>query len=144
MVQGNFIFSGTLDGVAEGTTTALIYAPCTEALNEITWAPFETCSGSRGPSLATLLGRLAALSELVIVPKLYRRLVTYFTTGHSDLAGFDEWVRADPIHRDDRALLPTEELGNLHDLYDVNSDGITLRFLVETLTFDPDPVLARP
>ena len=32
-VQGRLIFSGTLDGVAEGTTTALIDAPCAEALN---------------------------------------------------------------------------------------------------------------
>lgn len=33
MVQGRLIFSGTLDGVAEGTTTALIDAPCAEALD---------------------------------------------------------------------------------------------------------------
>ena len=32
-VQGRLIFTGTLDGVAEGVTTALIDAPCAEALN---------------------------------------------------------------------------------------------------------------
>jgi len=32
-VRGRLIFSGTLDGVAEGTTTALIDAPCAEALD---------------------------------------------------------------------------------------------------------------
>jgi hypothetical protein len=32
-VQGQLTFSGTLDGVAEGTTTALIDAPCAEATN---------------------------------------------------------------------------------------------------------------
>ena len=33
MVQGRLIFNGTLDGVAEGSTTALIDAPCAEALD---------------------------------------------------------------------------------------------------------------
>src|SRR4051794_38352267 len=32
MVQGRLIFSGTLDGVAEGVTMALIDAPCAQAL----------------------------------------------------------------------------------------------------------------
>ena len=32
-VQGRLIFVGTLDGVAEGVTTALIDAPCAEALD---------------------------------------------------------------------------------------------------------------
>jgi len=33
VVQGQLTFRGTLDGVAEGTTTALIDAPCAEATN---------------------------------------------------------------------------------------------------------------
>ena len=33
VVQGRLTFSGTLEGVAEGTTTALIDAPCAEATN---------------------------------------------------------------------------------------------------------------
>ena len=72
-------------------------------------------------------------------PKLYRRLEQYFAAGFDDLSGFDAWVRADPIHRDDRALLPTGEFGHLHDLYAVDSTGITLEFLPEDLTFEPDP-----
>jgi hypothetical protein len=32
VVQGTLSFSGTLSGVAEGTTTALVLAPCNEAL----------------------------------------------------------------------------------------------------------------
>ncbi len=80
------------------------------------------------------LSGLADLSTLIMFPKLYRRLVKYFKAGHTDLAAFDTWVRADP-DRDDRLLLPTGELGHLHDLYDVSSDGITLRYLPEELTF---------
>ena len=63
----------------------------------------------------TQLKSLADLSTLVMFPKLYRRLVKYFQAGYTDLAAFDTWVRADP-DRDDRALLPTGELGHLHDL----------------------------
>ena len=72
-------------------------------------------------------------------PKLYRRLVTYFrTTTSTDLTTFDSWIRADPIHRDDRALLPTGEIGNLHDTYEITVDGIRLTYRPEQLMFDPD------
>jgi hypothetical protein len=85
------------------------------------------------------IGGLADLSSMVIFPKLFRRLVKYFRAGFPDLASFDTWMRADPIERDDRALLPTGEIGNLHDLYDVGPGGMELNFLPEELTFDPDP-----
>jgi endonuclease YncB( thermonuclease family) len=84
---------------------------------------------------------VADLSTLIMFPKLYRRLVKYFKAGHQDLTSFDTWLRADPINRDDRVLLPTGELGNLHDLYDVTAKGIQLVHLPEELTFAPDPVV---
>jgi hypothetical protein len=82
---------------------------------------------------------VADLSTLVMFPKLYRRLVTYFKAGHSDLTSFDTWLRADPIGRDDRVLLPTGEIGNLHDLYELTAEGIGLRHQPEEFTFAPDP-----
>ena len=88
-----------------------------------------------------VLNGLADLPDLVIFPKLYRRLVKYFEDGNVGLAGFDLWVRADPVNRDDRALLPTGELGNLHDLFDVGRGGIKLRYLPEDLIFEPDPIV---
>jgi endonuclease YncB( thermonuclease family) len=66
---------------------------------------------------------VADLSTLVMFPKLYRRLVDYFTDGHSDLTAFDTWVRAQP-DRDDPAQLPTGETGHLHDLYQVDASGL--------------------
>jgi hypothetical protein len=54
---------------------------------------------------------VADLSMLIMFPKLYRRLVKYFKAGHRDLTAFDTWLRADPISRDDRVLLPIRELG---------------------------------
>ena len=77
---------------------------------------------------------VADLSNLVMFPKLYRRLVAYFTDGHNDLTAFDTWIRANP-GRDDPAQLPTGEHGNLHDLYAVDAAGIKLRLLPEQLMF---------
>jgi endonuclease YncB( thermonuclease family) len=77
---------------------------------------------------------VADLTDLVIFPKLYRRLVDYFTDQHTDLAAFDTWIRAQP-DRDDPAQLPTGERGNLHDLYQVDANGVSLRLLPEQLIF---------
>jgi endonuclease YncB( thermonuclease family) len=79
---------------------------------------------------------LSDLPNMVMFPKLYRRLVKYFDSGFIGLAAFDAWIRADSTTRDDRALLPTQELGNLHDLYDIGANGIQLQFLPEDLTFE--------
>lgn len=77
---------------------------------------------------------LADLTTLIMFPKLYRRLVAYFKAGNTDLAGFDSWIRVDP-RRDDQALLPTGEMGNLHDLYRLTADGLSLNFNPEELMF---------
>ena len=91
--------------------------------------------------LRVQLQGLPDLPELVMFPKLYRRLVTYFRAGNVGLTSFDAWIRADPVNRDDTALLPTGELGNLHDLYNVDPGGIMLRYLPADLTFQPDPTV---
>ncbi|MBI3268250.1 MAG: thermonuclease family protein [Planctomycetes bacterium] len=83
------------------------------------------------------LNGMADLAQLVVFPKLYRRLIAHFEAGYQGLREFDAWVRAD-THRDDRALLPTGEVGNLHDLYNVGRGGIKLRYYPEDLMFDPD------
>ncbi|MFE2124543.1 hypothetical protein ACFW9U_28325 [Rhodococcus aetherivorans] len=89
---------------------------------------------------AATIGSLADLSELVMFPKLYRRLVSYFLANPgNDLGGFDAWVRADPIRRDDRVILPNRELGNLHDIYALDGNTLQLRVRPEELLFQPDP-----
>jgi endonuclease YncB( thermonuclease family) len=92
------------------------------------------------PSSRVQLTGLPDLSVRVMFPKLYRRLVTYYDEGHSDLSQFDAFIRADVVKRDDRALLPTGEMGNLHDLYNIDADGMKLQFFPEDLTFETDPV----
>ena len=76
---------------------------------------------------------IADLSDMVIFPKLYRRLIDYFAHEHTDLAAFDTWLR--PAERDDPAQLPTGERGHLHDLDQVDEKGISLRLLPEQVIF---------
>lgn len=49
--------------------------------------------------------------NLVMWPKLFRRLATFFADGQTDLGNLDAWLREDPRDRDDRLLLPPWNLG---------------------------------
>lgn len=82
---------------------------------------------------------LAKLEMLILWPKLFRRLVTYFSEGHTGLGQFDTWIRKDPIHRDDTLRLPDGEKGNMHDTYTINGDSLKLQFNPEELLITPDP-----
>ena len=81
---------------------------------------------------------IAALETLVIWPKLFRRLVSYFQSGYAGLADFNSWLRIDPKDRDDRLLLPTIELGNMHDLFTIDGDRISMKYLPEDVVIVPD------
>src|SRR5262245_14826679 len=78
------------------------------------------------------------LQQLVMWPKLFRRLAAYFPS-NTGLAGFDTWMRADPRNRDDRLILPNRELGNMHDIVSVTAgDNIQLKYLPEDVVIVPD------
>lgn len=78
------------------------------------------------------------LQQLVMWPKLFRRLAAYFPS-NTGLAGFDTWMRADPRNRDDRLILPNRELGNMHDILSVTAgDNIQLKYLPEDVVIVPD------
>lgn len=87
---------------------------------------------------------LAAATALVMWPKLFRRLVSYFQGRNVGLAGFDAWLRQDARNRDDFLQLPTGEIGNMHDLVEVAGDTIRLRFRPEELVVLPDTFVADP
>lgn len=96
---------------------------------------------SLNTSKAAKIQSIADLPNLIMFPKLYRRLVAYFLKQPSvGLSNFDAWIRSDPVTRDDRVTLPDREPGNLHDIYEVNGDRLKLRFQPEDLLFDPDPI----
>ena len=69
-------------------------------------------------------------------PKLFRRLTSFFKSGGTELAGFDSWLRSSGKD-DDLWLISRGELGNLHDIFEVN--GSDIRML-----FSPDDVVTVP
>lgn len=88
---------------------------------------------------ATVTG-LASLEQLVIWPKLFRRVVSYLAAGNVGFDAFDSWLRADPVHRDDALfLLDKEENGNLHDVVEGEGQQLQLTVWPERFIISPDP-----
>jgi endonuclease YncB( thermonuclease family) len=85
------------------------------------------------------------LQDMVVWPKLFRRLAPYFLEGHRDFSTLDAWLRADPKNRDDRLLLPNRELGNMHDLIVEQEQTLYLAEYPEDVVIVPDDyVLMEP
>jgi hypothetical protein len=92
------------------------------------------------PDGPATVGDLAGLEQLVIWPKLFRRVVPYLAAGFTDFDAFDAWLRADPINRDDAIFrLDTLEHGNLHDVIDAAGSRIRLTVWPESFVITPDP-----
>jgi len=92
------------------------------------------------PNGAATVLDLASLQQLVCWPKLFRRLVPYLATGAPDFDGFDAWLRADPVNRDDALfLLDRLEAGNLHDVVQASGHTIKLTAWPEDFIIEPDP-----
>jgi endonuclease YncB( thermonuclease family) len=92
------------------------------------------------PDGAARIADLAALEQLVVWPKLFRRLVPYLAAGLGDLDGFDAWLRADPVDRDDELfLLDRAEPANLHDIVRASGDSVQLTMWPEDFIIRPDP-----
>ncbi|WP_043627634.1 lamin tail domain-containing protein [Nonomuraea candida] len=92
------------------------------------------------PNGAATVRDLAGLERLVMWPKLFRRLVPYLAAGFTDFDGFDGWLRADPVNRDDELfLIPTLERGNLHDVVRGAGQQIQLTTWPEDFIISPDP-----
>jgi len=73
-------------------------------------------------------------------PKLFRRIVPYLAAGFVDFNGFDAWLRADPVNRDDEVfLLDRLERGNLHDVIRGVGQTIQLTVWPEDFVISPDP-----
>lgn len=81
---------------------------------------------------------LNAAEKLVMWPKLFRRLASYFNAGNTGLSKFEGWLRADPVQRDDSLQLPDGSLGNMHDLIAIKGDSIHLNYNPEDLVILPD------
>lgn len=92
------------------------------------------------PNGPAVVADLTALQKLVVWPKLFRRIVPYLSAGFTDFDGFDAWLRADPVHRDDALfLLDRLERGNLHDVIRAAGQQIQLTAWPEDFIISPDP-----
>ena len=92
------------------------------------------------PDSTATVPDLATLETLAIWPKLFRRLVPYLATGATSLDGFDSWLRADPVNRDDALFfLDRGESGNLHDLVVAAGHRVHLNAWPEDFIIEPDP-----
>ncbi|HEX4815783.1 MAG TPA: lamin tail domain-containing protein [Nonomuraea sp.] len=92
------------------------------------------------PDGPAVVADLAAAEQLVMWPKLFRRIVPYLAEGFQDFDGFDAWLRADPVHRDDELfLIDRLERGNLHDVVRASGQQVQLTVWPERFIIDPDP-----
>jgi len=74
---------------------------------------------------------LKQLEDLVIWPKLFRRLTDYFSDDYKDLRDFISWIKADSENRDDDITLPNREKAELHDMFIVQEGAIKFKYLPE-------------
>jgi endonuclease YncB( thermonuclease family) len=92
------------------------------------------------PNGAATVNDLAGLETLVMWPKLFRRIVPFLATGAANFDGFDAWLRADPVNRDDALfLLDRLEHGNLHDVVVASGHTVQLTVWPENFIIGPDP-----
>ena len=92
------------------------------------------------PDGPAIVADLDGLEQLVVWPKLFRRIVPYLAGGAADFDGFDAWLRADPVHRDDKLfLLNLQEDGNTHDVVRGAGNEIQLTVWPEDFIISPDP-----
>jgi endonuclease YncB( thermonuclease family) len=137
-----------LSQVHEGLAYAELYDTMPLALQRVfrreIEAAREACRGmwpseDVGKDKSARIALLTGLQKLVMWPKLFRRLAAYFAAGYAGLDAFDDWVRDDRVDRDDAVRLPDGELGNIHDIYDIEGDRLSLRYDPWLLTIAPDP-----
>ncbi|UCD92650.1 MAG: hypothetical protein JSV43_01650 [Methanobacteriota archaeon] len=96
------------------------------------WKPDLSTKGFRAPSLEKL-------EELVIWPKLFRRLITFFNDGKTDLGDFDEWIRASSTRDDEVWIISEAELGNMHDVivYEEKKNKMFMKYAPKELIIVP-------
>ncbi|WP_239377316.1 MULTISPECIES: lamin tail domain-containing protein [unclassified Frankia] len=92
------------------------------------------------PNGAATIANLADLQQLVLWPKLFRRIVPYLAAGFTSFDGFDAWLRTDTVNRDDALfLLDRHESGNLHDVIHAEEHRVQLTVWPEDFIIGPDP-----
>jgi len=134
--------------VREGLAYAELYDTMPLALQKVFRSAIEEARDARRgmwPSEDVAKNKYARvalledLQKLVMWPKLFRRLGAYFAAGYAGLGAFDDWIREDSVDRDDSVRLPDGELGNMHDIYEIDGDRLALNYDPWKLIIAPDP-----
>ena len=95
------------------------------------------------PDGAAEVADLDALEQLVIWPKLFRRIVPYLAAGFAELRRVRRLAASRPVDRDDELfLLDRLERGNLHDVVRASGDSIAADALARGVHHQPRPAVA--
>jgi hypothetical protein len=70
---------------------------------------------------------LEKLEKLVIWPKIFRRLVSYFKAKNSGLEGFNKWLR-ESGKDDELWIISMGELGNMHDIIEIQGNKMLMKY----------------
>jgi hypothetical protein len=79
----------------------------------------------------------AALEEMVLWPKLFRRLAAFFAGGHRAVSRFGAWLREDPERDDSLRVLSGGDDRNLHDVIEVAERVIRMTCRPEEIVVVP-------
>lgn len=98
--------------------------------------PEASCLDGR----AAVITDLAELQKLVIWPKLFRRLVSYFSSGYSGLGNFSEWITEKKFRKDrnDFLMMADGSICNMSDIIEVHGDTVRLLNDPDEFTIVPD------
>jgi hypothetical protein len=88
---------------------------------------------------ATITGLPSITDDNVILPKLFRRLVTFLEGGGTSIAGFPQFLADNP---DPLLILSTGHFTNLDTIIKVNGDQVKMTVPPEGLVFDPQVTLS--
>lgn len=77
------------------------------------------------------------LEKLVMWPKLFRRLVSFFADGNTTLAKFDAWLREDSERDDGLWIISAGESGNLHDVVSFKNGKLRMTRPTDDLVIVP-------
>jgi len=94
------------------------------------WSVDVTSSGAQ-------VRNVMDLGHHAMWPKLYRRLIAFFSEGHTDISSFDSWIRQDPKRDDQLWIISHGELGNMHDVLTLVDKTIRLRVRPEDMVILP-------
>jgi hypothetical protein len=94
------------------------------------WKEDKTLKGAK-------VRNLDDLQKVVMFPKLFRRLVSFFKSGKKDIKKFEKWLREDEDRDDKLWIISKAEFANMHDVIDVTGKTIKMLFAPDDLIIVP-------